>query len=68
MCKFMYGGVTVTVSREILTKRLLNISILKQFTLMLAYNLVDYNLSRPHVINKIVYSLTLFYSLCSLFE
>ena len=72
MCKFMYGGVTVTVSREILTnnlcKRLLNISILKQFTLMLAYNLVHYNLNRPHVINKKVYSLTLFYSLCSLFE
>ena len=37
---FMYGGVTVMVSREILTnnlcKRLLNISILMQFTLMLA--------------------------------
>ena len=38
---FMYGGVTVIVSREILTnnnlcKRLLNISILMQFTLMLA--------------------------------
>ena len=69
---FMYGGVTVTVSRDILTnnlcKRLLNISILMQFTLMLAYNLVDYNLSRPHVINKKVYSLTSFYSLCSLFE
>ena len=36
---FMYGGVTVIVSREILTnnlcKRLLNISILMQFTLML---------------------------------
>ena len=70
---FMYGGVTVTVlSRDILTnnlcKRLLNISILMQFTLMLAQNLVDYNLSRPHVINKKVYSLTSFYSLCSLFE
>ena len=69
---FMYGGVTVIVSREILTnnlcKRLLNISILMQFTLMLAYNLVDYNPSRPHVINKKVYSLTLFYGLCSLFE
>ena len=37
---FMYGGVTVIVSREILTnylgKRLLYISILMQFTLMLA--------------------------------
>ena len=37
---FMYDGVTVTVSRDILTnnlcKRLLNISILMQFTLMLA--------------------------------
>ena len=37
---FMYGGVTVIVSREILAnnlcKRLLNISILMQFTLMLA--------------------------------
>ena len=37
---FMYGGVTATVSRDILTnnwcKRLLNISILMQFTLMLA--------------------------------
>ena len=37
---FMYGGVTVIVSRKILTnnlcKQLLNISILMQFTLMLA--------------------------------
>ena len=37
---FMYGGITVIVSRDILTnnlcKRLLNISILMQFTLMLA--------------------------------
>ena len=58
---FMYGGVTVIVSREILTNNLCK-------RLLMLANLVDYNLSRPHVINKKVYSLTSFYSLCSLFE